>query len=328
MHKRIVSHIILLATILAVISIVVIQPRNTARYQKNLGAVRNPLIATPDDSPALKAGCEGIIGGGVVGEDGTCIPSTPTCNGEACNAMTCGKLGYGFNEATGACIQGGSASVNISSLSGRDEIECLAALHPVARDANGGIDTGIIVLVQTICAVANGMGDIFGNDAVRYVAPQIIKEEALQALSNARAPMIPYLTEVSLIFNRLFNAKSSPQYQTKPLEYIKEHVTDPLVQLIAEPPEEKKSVEPPKNETPPVTETPPPATSAPVNANQTQAIRLFTKIKGLFTIREAGIARTALSTQKTDSLKQSMIIRDLLDGFTACFKDITKCHIP
>ena len=329
MTERAISYLLLLAATVAVLLVIIIQPRNTAIQKQRMFEAMNHNLAqtcaagdTACEASPLAFACADQ--GGSWGEGGCTYPSV--------NQAACGAAGYVWDEKIQSClISGESQFVSASSLNEAEEFECFTALNEArvqVRDEYGGLSMDSINLVKTICSAAHAMGGVFGNSEVAYEAPKKIAEEALTALQNTQTPVIPYLTKVSLIFNRLVNAKSSPEYQSNALIYVKKYVTDPLAALLIPPPETKteevtqqKPIDPP-----PAIKTPHEEPVVKNNPIQAPAIQLLKKIKALF-IRETGIVRTAAPV-RIDSLKSAFLITQLLKAFTDCLNDAAYCRIP
>jgi|GEM_PF-2532450 len=121
MHKRIVSYVLFLATIIAVILIVIVQPR--ANKQQKKAMHRNaPFFADTCASADCQKNTEEALAelacsnSGGVWNGSTCQSVASTCDGEACSAITCEMAGYTWDAGTGLCLTGGgSGSSGVSS---------------------------------------------------------------------------------------------------------------------------------------------------------------------------------------------------------------------
>ncbi len=148
MTERAISYLLLLAATVAVLLVVVIQPRNTLIQKQRMMQGVNPNLAqtcTTGDMTcdAYRAWmCESQQGGTWNSNTQSCTPPATTCNGSGCTAETCQAManmggGYSWNAETQTCniTSGSGSSGSVAAIGGisanerlaqRIESQCLA----------------------------------------------------------------------------------------------------------------------------------------------------------------------------------------------------------
>ncbi len=148
MTERVISYLLLLAATVAVLLVVIIQPRNTLIQKQRMMQETNLNLA---DACMTQYGmtCEEFTmmmtctsTPGYTWSSGTCTPPATTCNGSSCTAETCQAManmggGYYWNAETQTCniTSGGGSSGSVAAIGGisaneklsqRIESQCLA----------------------------------------------------------------------------------------------------------------------------------------------------------------------------------------------------------
>ena len=133
MTERAISYLLLLAATVAVLLVVVIQPRNTLMQKQRMMQGTNPNLAqacmmgnmTCDEDQAMLCNSQG----GTWNSAGNpqCAPPSTTCPNGLCTAETCAQMGYGWNETS--CIipsSGSGSSGGVAAIGGVSANEQLA----------------------------------------------------------------------------------------------------------------------------------------------------------------------------------------------------------
>ncbi len=141
MTERAISYLLLLAATVAVLLVVVIQPRNTLMQKQRMMQGTNPNLAqacmmgnmTCDEYQAMLCNSQG---GTWNSTTQSCTPLSTTCPNGSCTAETCAQMGYGWNgtsciiPSSGSGSSGGVAAIGGVSaneqLAQRIESQCLA----------------------------------------------------------------------------------------------------------------------------------------------------------------------------------------------------------
>src|SRR3989344_3458539 len=153
MTERAISYLLLLAATVAVLLVVVIQPRNTLVQKQRMLQGTNPNLAqtcmmtetmTCEQYAATMAAMSACSSNGGTWNTTTqsCTPPATTCNGSGCTAETCQAManmggGYSWNAETQTCniTSGSESSSNVPAIGGisaneklsqRIESQCLA----------------------------------------------------------------------------------------------------------------------------------------------------------------------------------------------------------
>lgn len=207
MHKRLVSYILFLATIIAVFMVVVIQPQSARRHIKNMNP-NAPLFAdsctasgmgmTCEEYAAMVAAMTACSSTGGIWNGISCTAVASTCNGQSCTAMTCQAAGYTWDAGSQTCLVGGGGSAGASSappvidgvgasekLSQRIESKCLdhVAKSGYAQTlADYGWFENIRIYAKNACTLAYlaTNGKYGSNNDLYSVASLITNDDAKQ----------------------------------------------------------------------------------------------------------------------------------------------------